>query len=33
MAKAGIKAAQNDSLEIIPVDFEATWYRYYSSLK
>ena len=28
MAQDGIKAAQDGSLEIIPSDFEATWYRY-----
>ena len=28
MAQEGIKAAQDGRLEIIPSDFEATWYRY-----
>ena len=27
MAKDGIKAAQDGRLEIIPAEFEATWYR------
>lgn len=28
MAQDGIKAVQDGSLEIIPAEFEATWYRY-----
>ena len=31
MAKKEIKAAQNGSLESIPTEFEASWYRYSES--
>ncbi|DBB14039.1 TPA: hypothetical protein ACH3X3_001004 [Trebouxia sp. C0006] len=33
MAQDGIKAAQDGSLEIIPSDFEATWYRWLENIR